>query len=50
MSAFKRKVDHEEKRYVNITTQLRNQRFSALRQWRAAKRFFTGERGAWAER
>ena len=50
MNVYKEKLSHEERRFQNITTQMRNQHFSALRQWRATKRFFTGERGAWAER
>ncbi|CAH1788242.1 unnamed protein product [Owenia fusiformis] len=46
---FRTKGKMEEKRYVNITTQLHNQHASCLRNWRAAKQFFTGERGAWCE-
>lgn len=50
LNVFNKKVTLEEKRFHNVSTQLRNQHNAALRKWRAAKRFFTGERGAWAER
>ncbi|XP_060592045.1 neurobeachin-like protein 1, partial [Ruditapes philippinarum] len=50
LDVYNKKVSNEEKRFQNVTTQLRNQHAAALKQWRAAKRFFTGERGAWAER
>ncbi|KAL4217498.1 Neurobeachin-like protein 1 [Mactra antiquata] len=50
LEVFSKKIMNEEKRFQNITTQLRNQHSATLRQWRAAKRFYTGERGAWAER
>ncbi|KAL5005989.1 hypothetical protein ScPMuIL_017147 [Solemya velum] len=50
MEIFKKKVEKEQRRFQNITTQLRNQYLSTLRQWRGMKRFFTGERGAWSER
>ncbi|XP_053386541.1 neurobeachin-like protein 1 [Mercenaria mercenaria] len=50
LDVYNKKVTNEEKRFQNVTTQLRNQHAAALRQWRAAKRFFTGERGAWAQR
>ncbi|XP_060579246.1 neurobeachin-like protein 1, partial [Ruditapes philippinarum] len=50
LDVYNKKVSNEEKRFQNVTTQLRNQHAAALKQWRAAKRFFTGERGAWAGR
>ena len=50
MSVFEKKRVTEEKRFQNISTQIKNQHLAVLRQWRATKRFFTGERGAWAER
>ncbi|KAK3582874.1 hypothetical protein CHS0354_012486 [Potamilus streckersoni] len=50
LEGFNKKVSQEERRFVNVTIQMRNQHSAALRQWRATKRFFTGERGAWAER
>ncbi|XP_069107826.1 neurobeachin-like protein 1 isoform X1 [Argopecten irradians] len=50
MEPLKSKTSHEIRRFQNITTQLRNQQLSTLRQWRATKHFFTGERGAWADR
>ncbi|XP_021366386.1 neurobeachin-like protein 1 isoform X2 [Mizuhopecten yessoensis] len=50
MEPFKSKTSHEIRRFQNITTQLRNQQLSTLRHWRATRLFFTGERGAWADR
>ncbi|XP_038073345.1 neurobeachin-like protein 1 isoform X2 [Patiria miniata] len=40
----------ETVRHASILNKLQNQHQSTLRQWRASKRFLTGERGAWAER
>ncbi|XP_072180695.1 neurobeachin-like protein 1 [Diadema setosum] len=40
----------ENARYASMCTKLTNQHQSTMRQWRAAKRFLIGERGAWAER
>ncbi|XP_022079256.1 neurobeachin-like protein 1 [Acanthaster planci] len=40
----------ETTRHASILNKLQNQHQSTLRQWRASKRFLTGERGAWAER
>ncbi|XP_071791552.1 neurobeachin-like protein 1 [Asterias amurensis] len=37
-------------RHGGILNKMYNQHQSTLRQWRASKRFLTGERGAWAER
>ncbi|XP_052812655.1 neurobeachin-like protein 1 isoform X3 [Mya arenaria] len=50
LNVYQKKVETETKRFHNISTQLRNQHSSVLRQWRAKKAFFTGERGAWADR
>ena len=50
LEVYNKKLSHEERRFQNISAHIRNQHYSALRQWRATKRFFTGERGAWAER
>nr|XP_054753108.1 neurobeachin-like protein 1 [Lytechinus pictus] len=40
----------ENARHASTCNKLTNQHQSTLRQWRAAKRFLIGERGAWAER
>ena len=47
---YKNKAINEERRYQSVVTLLRNQYLSTLRQWRASKRFLTGQTGAWAER
>ncbi|KAK3083537.1 hypothetical protein FSP39_025014, partial [Pinctada imbricata] len=47
LNPFQGKVQYEERRFQNVTIQMRNQHLSVLRQWRATKAFFTGERGAW---
>ncbi|XP_077997957.1 neurobeachin-like protein 1 isoform X2 [Glandiceps talaboti] len=47
---FMKQRKTENSRHNAILNQLRNQHISTLRQWRASKRFLTGERGAWAER
>lgn len=49
LDPFHNKESSEQKRFHNVTVQLKNQHQSTLRQWRATKRFFTGERGAWSE-
>eukprot|EP00057_Strongylocentrotus_purpuratus_P026068 XP_011680542.1 PREDICTED: neurobeachin-like protein 1 isoform X2 [Strongylocentrotus purpuratus] len=40
----------ENARHASTCIKLTNQHQSTMRQWRAAKRFLIGERGAWAER
>ncbi|ESO94157.1 hypothetical protein LOTGIDRAFT_232423 [Lottia gigantea] len=50
VDVFRLKSAQEIKRFHNVTAQLRNQHLSTLRKWRATKRFFTGERGAWKDR
>ena len=49
-ASFQHKVRQEDKRYVNVTNQLRHQHAATARQWRSTKMFFHGERGAWADR
>uniref|UniRef100_A0A2C9M808 BEACH domain-containing protein n=1 Tax=Biomphalaria glabrata TaxID=6526 RepID=A0A2C9M808_BIOGL len=44
---YQKKVDLETRRFLNMQAQQKNQHLFALRQWRATKRFFTGERGTW---
>lgn len=39
----------ETRRFQNLLTQQKNQHLSTLRQWRAMKKFFISERGAWKE-
>ncbi|BFZ22107.1 hypothetical protein BsWGS_25146 [Bradybaena similaris] len=50
VEVYNKKVDHENRRYQSAMTQQKNQHLFTLRHWRATKRFFTGERGAWANR
>ncbi|XP_076087925.1 neurobeachin-like protein 1 isoform X3 [Mytilus galloprovincialis] len=47
---YKNKAINEERRFQNVAIHMKNQYSSTVRQWRASKRFFTGETGAWAER
>ncbi|KAH9489603.1 Neurobeachin-like protein 1 [Bulinus truncatus] len=47
---YQKKVDQETRRFLNMLAQQKNQHLFALRQWRATKRFFTGERGAWRDK
>ncbi|CAG5122759.1 unnamed protein product, partial [Candidula unifasciata] len=44
---YNKRVEQENRRYQTTLTQLKNQHLFTLRHWRATKRFFTGERGAW---
>ena len=48
--SFRGKVRQENKRFENMTSQLRHQYASTARQWRNTRMFFNGERGAWADR
>ena len=50
LAPFKQLHKTENARYGSFMNQLCNQHQSTLRQWRASKRFLTGERGAWCER
>ncbi|RUS76849.1 hypothetical protein EGW08_015382, partial [Elysia chlorotica] len=47
---YRKKVDVENRRYQNMLAQLKNQNLFALKNWRATKRFFVGDRGAWKRR
>ncbi|XP_059178496.1 neurobeachin-like protein 1 [Physella acuta] len=47
---YRKKADHENRRFQNMMAQQKNHHLFALRQWRATKRFFTGERGAWKDK
>ncbi|XP_078323505.1 neurobeachin-like protein 1 isoform X4 [Crassostrea virginica] len=49
LDPFHHKESSEQKRFHNVTVQQKSQHQTTLRQWRATKRFFTGERGAWSE-
>ncbi|GFO07271.1 neurobeachin-like protein 1, partial [Plakobranchus ocellatus] len=44
---YRKKVDAENRRFQNALAQIKNQHLFALKNWRAIKRFFVGERGAW---
>ncbi|XP_012936084.1 neurobeachin-like protein 1 [Aplysia californica] len=47
--AYKKKVEQENRRFQNGLTQHKHQLLFAMRQWRATRRFFTGERGIWRD-
>ncbi|CAL1538116.1 unnamed protein product, partial [Lymnaea stagnalis] len=47
---YHKKVDHENRRFQNVMAQQKNLHLFSLRQWRATKRFFKGERGAWKDK
>ncbi|XP_061165431.1 neurobeachin-like protein 1 isoform X2 [Saccostrea echinata] len=49
LDPFHSKESSEQKRFHNVEVQHKSQHQSTLKQWRATKRFFTGERGAWSE-
>lgn len=44
------RMSQEQRRFQNVTTQLRNQHNSTIRQWRATKRLFSAKRGAWSDK
>ncbi|XP_076450797.1 neurobeachin-like protein 1 [Babylonia areolata] len=44
------RVSTETRRFQNLLTQQKNQHLSTLRQWKATKKFFISERGAWREK
>lgn len=46
----KHRISQEQRRFQNVTTQLRNQHNSTIRQWRATKRLFSAKRGAWSDK
>ncbi|KAK7111968.1 hypothetical protein V1264_011504 [Littorina saxatilis] len=48
--AFGVRVLSETRRFQNLLTQQKNQHLSTMRQWRAMKKFFFSQRGAWRER
>ncbi|XP_066264160.1 neurobeachin-like protein 1 isoform X5 [Branchiostoma lanceolatum] len=50
VDVYNRKAAEEHARYRVVLKRLRNQHSAALAQWRANKRFFTGERGPWTDR
>ncbi|XP_006816022.1 neurobeachin-like protein 1 [Saccoglossus kowalevskii] len=50
LEPFKKQRKAETIRYTATVNQQKNQHTSTLRQWRASKRFLTGERGSWSER
>eukprot|EP00058_Branchiostoma_floridae_P012964 XP_002598452.1 hypothetical protein BRAFLDRAFT_83269 [Branchiostoma floridae] len=50
VDVYNKKAADEHARYRVVLKRLRNQHSAALAQWRANKRFFTGERGPWTDR
>ncbi|KAK7507554.1 hypothetical protein BaRGS_00001489, partial [Batillaria attramentaria] len=48
--AYTGRVSYETRRFQNLMTQQKNQHLSTMRQWRAMKKFFISERGAWREK
>ncbi|KAM9305247.1 neurobeachin-like protein 1 [Gastrophryne carolinensis] len=50
LEPFNRKARQENLRYNNMLKQINSQYTATLRQWKAAQRYLTCERGPWAER
>ncbi|XP_040213180.1 neurobeachin-like protein 1 isoform X2 [Rana temporaria] len=50
LEPFNRKARQENLRYNNMLKQMNSQCTAILRQWKAAQRYFTCERGPWKER
>ncbi|GFR76164.1 neurobeachin-like protein 1 [Elysia marginata] len=47
---YRKKVDVENRRFQNTLAQIKNQHLFAMKNWRATKRFFVGDRGAWRKK
>ncbi|KAK3721190.1 hypothetical protein RRG08_044202 [Elysia crispata] len=47
---YRKKIDAENRRYQSTLGQIKNQNLFAMKNWRATKRFFIGDRGAWKQK